>query len=278
MFEKVIKSAQLISLPDIYIKLKALIEDPEYTMAEVANLVGSDPGMATRFLQVVNSPLNRRIREIETVSHAISLLGIRQVHDIVLSTSVTMAFEGIENDVMNMKKFWERSFYCGVMAQQLALEGEIKESDRFFMFGLLHDIGHLFMYKAIPGESQQAILNAKNLEQPLYQVERELLGFDYAKVGAYVMKQWSLPKSVQATTYFHPEPGKASQFALESALLHLASLLVRADLEAGIFGEGALLVDPAAWQLTSLTEEHCQHAQQISSEQFDAISQSIFSY
>ena len=88
MFQKVVKSAQLISLPDIYFKLKELIEDPDYTMAEVALLVGRDPGMAARFLRVVNSPLNRRASKIETVSHAVSLLGIRQVHDIVLSASV----------------------------------------------------------------------------------------------------------------------------------------------------------------------------------------------
>ena len=276
MFQKVVNSAQLISLPDIYVKLKGLIDDPDYTMAEVAYLVGSDPGMATRFLRVVNSPLNRRVRQIETVSHAVSLLGIRQVHDIVLSASVTAAFEGIQTGVMNMKKFWERSFYCAVMTQQLALECEIMESDRFFVFGLLHDIGHLFMYLAIPEESQQAILNAKKLDQPLYQMERKLLGFDYAKVGGYVMRQWDLPKSLQAVTCFHPEPGKANQFALETAFLHLSSLLVQADLEAGVFGAGAFLVDPAAWQLTGLTEEHCMHAKQAAAEQFDAISESIF--
>ena len=275
MFHKVVKSAQLISLPDIYIKLKGLMDEPDYTMAEVALLVGRDPGMATRFLRVVNSPLYRRIRKIETVSHAVSLLGIRQVHDIVLSASVAEAFEGIQTDVMNMKKFWQRSFYCAVMTKQLALECGVMESDRLFVIGLLHDIGHLFMYLAIPEESQQAILNAKKLERPLYQMERELIGFDYAKVGGYMMRQWDLPKSLQAITCFHPEPGKSNQFASETAMLHLACLLVQADLEAGVFGEGAFLVDTAAWQLTGLTEEHCLKARQTAAEEFNAVAESI---
>jgi len=275
MFHKVVESAKLISLPDIYTKLKELMDDPEYTMAEVAILVGRDPAMATRFLRVVNSPLYRRIRKIETVSQAVSLLGIRQVHDIVLSASVAEAFEGIQTDVMNMKKFWQRSFYCAVMAKQLALGCGIMESDRLFVTGLLHDIGHLFMYIAIPEESQQAILNAKKLERPLFQVERELLGFDYAKLGGYMMRQWDLPKSLQAVTCFHPEPGKANQFASEAAMLHLASLLVQADLEASAFGAGAFLVDPAAWQLTDLTEERCLQARQTAAEQFGAVADSI---
>jgi len=275
MFQKVVKSAQLISLPDVYLKLKELMDEPEYTMAEVALLVGRDPGMATRFLRVVNSPLNRRIRKIETVSQAVSLLGIRQVHDIVLSASVAEAFEGIQTEVMNMKKFWQRSFYCAVMTKQLALECDIIEDDRLFVTGLLHDIGHLFMYIAIPAESQHAILKAKKLERPLYQMERELIGFDYAKVGGYMMRQWDLPKSLQAITYFHPEPGKSNQFASETAMLHLASLLVQADLEAGVFGEGAFLVDTAAWQLTGLTEEHCLKARQTAAEEFNAVAESI---
>lgn len=278
VFDKVVKSAQLISLPDIYIKFKALIDDPDYTMAEVALLVGRDPGMATRFLRVVNSPLYRRVRKIETVNHAVSLLGIRQVHDIVLSVSVAEAFEGVQTDVMNMKKFWQRSFYCAVMTKQLALECGTMESDRLFVIGLLHDIGHLFMYLAIPEESQQAISNAKKLERPLYQVERELLGFDYAKLGGYVMRQWDLPKSLQAITCFHPEPGKADQFGSETALLHLASLLVQADLEAGAFGAGAFLVDPAAWQLTGLTGAHCLHARQTVAEQLGVIVDNNFFY
>ena len=275
MFHKVVNSAKLISLPDIYIRLKELMDEPDYNMAEVALLVGRDPAMATRFLRVVNSPLYRRIRKIETVSHAVSLLGIREVHDIVLSASVAEAFEGIQTGVMDMQKFWQRSFYCAVMTKQLAIECEIIESDRLFLTGLLHDIGHLFMYIAIPEESQHAILKAKKLERPLYQVERELLGFDYAKLGGYVMGQWDLPKSLQAITCFHLEPGKADQFASEAALLHLASLLVQADLEAGEFGAGAFLVDPAAWQLTDLTEEHCQHAKQTAAEQFGEVAESI---
>ena len=275
VFQKVVKSAQLISLPDIYMELKELLDEPDYSMVEVALLVGRDPGMATRFLRVVNNPLNRRIHKIETVSQAISLLGIRKVHDIVLSASVAVAFEGIQTDVMNMKKFWQRSFYCAVMTKQLALECGIMESDRLFVIGLLHDIGHLFMYQAIPEESQQAILSAKKLERPLYQVERGLLGFDYAKLGGYVMKQWDLPKSLQFITCFHPEPGKANQFAQECALLHLAYQLVQADLEAGTFGAGASLVDPAAWQLTSLTEEHCLNARQTAAEEFGEVAESI---
>jgi HD-like signal output (HDOD) protein len=276
VIEKVLKSAQLISLPDIYIKLKKLMEEPDYTMAEVAVLAGRDPGMAARFLRVVNSPLNRRARNIESVSHAVSLLGINQIHDIVLTASVAEAFEGIETGVVDMKKFWQRSIYCAVMSKLLARDFDTIESDRLFMSGLLHDIGHLSMYLAIPEESRRAILKAEESEKPLYQVEREMLGFDYAKVGGYMMRNWDLPTSLETITWFHPKPGEADLFTLETALLHLGSLLVVSDLENGVFGEGSFTVDHTVWSTTGLTEEQCLGFRQTAADEFDKIADGVY--
>jgi HD-like signal output (HDOD) protein len=278
MIQKIRQSACLISLPEIYLQLKELLDDPDFTMAEVALLVGRDPGMAVRFLRIVNSPLYGRPAKIETVHHAVSMLGSRQVHDIVLSASVCAAFDGIPADVMDMHRFWQRSVYCAVTVRQLALESEEMESERLFLNGLLHDIGHLFMYLGIPEKAQRAILLAREQERPLYLVERELLGFDYAYLAGLMMNEWGLPKSLEIPLAFHPEPSGVSQFASETALLHLASLLVQADLEAGAFGVGAFLVDPAAWQLTGLTEEHCLDARQTAAEQFGAVAESLFGH
>lgn len=276
MFQKIIKSAQLISLPDIYIKLKNLMDEPDYSMAEVAILVGSDPAMATRFLRLVNSPFNRRVHTIETVSHAVSMLGIQQIHDIVLSASVARAFDGIQKQQMDMKKYWQRSFYCAVTAKQLALDCGILDSDRIFTMGLLHDIGHMIMYQAVPEESQKALLKSIKLAQPLYKAEREMIGFDYAKLGAYLMKLWHLPQNFQVITCFHPEPHKTSQYAMETALLHLSYLLVLSDLQNGVFGEGSFKVNPAALQTTHLTEEQCLESRQTASDQFNQVESTLF--
>lgn len=232
--------------------------------------------MAAYFLRVVNSPLNRRACKVESVTQAVALLGINQIHDIVLSVSVAKAFEGLENDIMDMKKFWYRSVYCAVLTRQLALECSIPESDRCIIIGLLHDIGHLFMYLSVPQKSQEAILAARYQERPLYQVERELMGFDYAKVGRYVMKEWNLPERIQVTTWFHLEPARAKEFVVETSLLHIATLLVQADQEKGVFGSGPFAVDPAAWRITGLEEEICLRARDIAAEECTEIAETIF--
>ncbi|BBO81806.1 HD family phosphohydrolase [Desulfosarcina ovata subsp. sediminis] len=276
MFQTVVKSAQLISLPEVYLKLKDLIEEPDYTMAEVSLLVGQDPAMATRFLRAVNNPLNRRTLKIETISHAVSMLGIHQVHDIVLSASVAEAFEGIQNNVMDNRKFWQRSYYTALMNKRLADECQMLDSNPFFVMGLLHDIGHMFMYIAIAEAAQETILNAKKQNRPIYQVEREMLGFDYAEVGGYVMRQWDLPKNFQAITHFHTQPGKAAHYGVESALLHLSTMLVTSDLEAGVFGEGTFTVDATVWSTTDLTMEQCLSARKTVAGEYREVADSLF--
>lgn len=271
MFEKVIKSAKLVTLPDIYLRLKELLSSPGFRMMEVAALVNRSPGIAARFLQFVNSPLNRRLRNIESIDQAVNLSGINQVHDIVLSISIAKTFEGLQSSIMDVEKFSQQSFYCAVTAKLLASESDKKDRDRLFAIGLLHDIGHLAMYTAIPEEAERAILTAREQKRPLYRVERELLGFDYAEVGKQMTAHWSLPDSYQSVIGCHPEPAKADQFALETALLHISHLLVCSDMEGGVFGQEAYSVDPGAWETTGLTEEQCLSVRQTAARQYKSV-------
>ena len=85
------------------------------------------------------------VKHVDTVSRAISLVGIQQVHDLVLATSVARTFRN-----MDMKKFWLRSVYCALIAQKLAELSSSIDRERMFVAGLLHDIGHLILYCELP--------------------------------------------------------------------------------------------------------------------------------
>lgn len=251
------KAAKLITLPDVYLRLKSILDDPDFAMAEVAVVISQDPAITLRLLRIVNSSLYGFTKKIETVSRAITLLGTQQVHDLVLSTSVAQAFTGMTTEVMDMHRFWRRSVYCAVTSHRLATLCSGCDKERLFVAGLLHDIGHLIMYQAIPNLSQQAILAARKSGEPLYKIERNIIGFDYAGIGAELMQQWSLPESLRETTMFHVEPGKAKKYPLETALVHLGSLMTRANDGEGVFNEGPLRVELTVLTVTGLSSEDC---------------------
>ncbi|TKB07246.1 HDOD domain-containing protein [Desulforhopalus sp. IMCC35007] len=255
--KEVTKAAKLISLPEVYFRLKSILEEPDFSMAEVAVIISHDPAITVRLLRMVNSSLYGFRKKIETVSHAVSLLGTVQVHDIVLASSVVQAFKGMSSDVMDMQKFWQRSVYCAVAARQLAALCRGCDKERLFVAGLLHDIGHLVMYQEVPDQSRQAMRGAAERNEPIYKIERELLGFDYAEIGGELMLQWSLSESLWETTKFHIEPEKAVKYPIEVALVHLGVLLAKVGVGEGNVDESLQAASPIALKVTGLTPEDC---------------------
>ena len=256
-WEDIKREAKLVSLPNVYFRLKEILDDPDFAMAEVAIAISQDPSITLRLLRIVNSSLYGFANKIETVSRAVSMLGTQQVHDLVLATSVAKAFKDMSSEIMDMHRFWRRSIYCAVASRQLAsLCGDCNK-ERVFVAGLLHDIGHLIMYQALPNLAEQAILTAKENNQSLYLVERSLFGFDYAWAGSKLMREWSIPESLCEITMHHVEPAKAEKVQLETAVIHLGSLLAKADDGEGVFNEGSLTVDTVSWDITKISPEDC---------------------
>lgn len=244
---------ELISLPDIYIRLKALLDDPDYALADIGKLIGTDPALTMRLLRLVNSPYFGVATKIETVTKAVNLLGTQQVHDLVLATSVAEAFAGMSTEVMHMRTFWQESVHCGVMARLIATQCNMLDSERLFVAGLLRDIGHLIMYQKMPEPCQESLIHSRQEQRLLFSVERERFGFDYAQVGSELLRAWNLPVSLETAIRFHTVPGRAEDFEFEAAIIHLASVVSETQEWAGGSEAWAECADPMAWQLTNLS-------------------------
>lgn len=247
------ESVELISLPEVYTRLKSVISSEDYSMADIAEVIATDPSTTARLLKLVNSSYFNMVAQIDTITHAINLLGIQQIHDLVLATSVIDSFSGFTNDHFNIYDFWFNGVYCAVTARLLAFHCKGLDTERPFVAGLLHNIGHLVCYQKIPEESLRAIELAAQKNISIYMAEREILGFDFARVGVELMRKWKLPKSLQEITEFHIEPEKTSDFQVEAAIIHIASAITENTLLQAPVSADTLTVNPICWQITGLS-------------------------
>lgn len=245
----------LFSLPDIYLRLKAVLDDPNSSIVDMIAVIRQDPGMTARLLRMVNSAFFGQPVKIETVDRAVNLLGTQQIHDLALSTSVTEVFSKVHNRVINMEKYWYASVRCGVTSRLIAYRCKILDSERLFVAGLLQDIGHLIMYTALPDEMTAILQQANNDIARVASLEQEQLGFDFTDVGAEMMHAWNFPDSLIEITAFHMEPKKARYYPLETAIVNMARNIDPVMADGVAIDQAIKLIHPDAWHLTDMSTE-----------------------
>ena len=247
--------ATLASLPEVVLRINALVDDPTSSAEDISRVVTQDAALTARLLTLANSAMFGMSRKIDTVGRAIAVLGTRQVRDLTLGLSAVRAFTGIPNELVSMGSFWHHSVLCGVASRALAGECTHGRPDSSFVAGLLHDIGQLVLFNKLPEQSKQALLMTSDLpnEPDLYLCERELLGFDHAVVGGALARRWQLPTNLVECIEFHHDPARAQAYPLDVALVHMGnSVAVLAELETDEF-EDAPEIAAVAWEVTGLS-------------------------
>jgi len=253
--ELISQTTELVSLPDIYVRIKAVIYDPNSTMTDVANVLSHDPAICARMLKVANSAFFSVPSKVETVKAAIRLLGTQQVHDLVLAATITRTFPDIPDNLISMEDYWVNSLRCGLLARLLAERCKSTHGERFFLGSLLHDTGHLIMYQTVPEESREALISARQENRPLYLVERDIIGCDYGQVGSELMQSWNFPDNwIQAVRYQN-EPAEAQDFSFEASIMHLSVRMKDMDSNADAAPRELSTIDPIAWEITGLSED-----------------------
>ncbi len=177
-------SLESFSLPDVYIRLREVMESENASMADAAKVLTLDPALAARILRMANSAYYGFRSQVDTISRAAGLLGMQKIHDLALTVSLSEAFDGITNELMDINTFWYRSLHCGFLAQTIAEGAGLRNGETLFVRGLLHDIGHLFLFHRYPNECRQALARSDEGLEARLDEERQLIGVDGLQFGA----------------------------------------------------------------------------------------------
>ena len=242
----------LFSLPKVYLELQTALSDPDKTFQDLGEIISFDPALSARLLKIVNSPFYGFPSKIETVSHAISIIGMDPLTDLALATLVIYQFRGIPNNLFNMEKFWRHSMACGVVARSIAEYRDEKNIERFYLAGILHDIGRLVIFKKEPALARDAFYRSRAERENIYLSEQKLMGFDHADVGRELLKAWKLPPRLVEAVGCHHQPQAAKEFPVEAAVIHTSDYIVHV-LQAGSdseFSEPQLY--PKSWEIIGL--------------------------
>lgn len=212
-------SGELGSLPAVIMRINQALDDPNANGANVGRIVNEDPALTASLLKLVNSPFYGLSSTVDTVFRAIAIIGFRELRQLVLTAHALKTFNDMPNDLISMPTFWRRSLSIGVMTRILASYARERSIERFFISGLLHDIGSLIIYQQLPKEASDIISESKVHGHWVHQREQQQLGFDHAEVGGALLEAWGLPAMQVDAVRYHLQPESAPEQSLTAARL-----------------------------------------------------------
>ena len=249
---------KVASLPEIYMKIENALESPKSSSKYLAEILSEDTALTARILRLANSSFFNYPGKIDTVTQAVTIIGTRQLRDIVLASSIVGAFKGIPSDLIDMNAFWRHSISCGVTSRVIAALRREANIETAFIAGLLHDIGRLILYKEKSMEMGDLLQQCRQEKKLLHLTEMETFGFDHAVLGGLLLKEWKLPQRLIETTSCHHAPHKSREFTTDTATVHVANIIANA-MQTGSSGESFVpTLDDNAWKVLGLSEDNIE--------------------
>jgi putative nucleotidyltransferase with HDIG domain len=238
----------LPTVPGVLKRLSLVIEKPRITLVEISAFISKDAALTTKVLKMVNSAIYGFPGRIASVSHATMLLGLNIIKGLLLGVSV---FELMQKA---MNGLYEHSLACAIASRIIAQKKGLKEPEEVSVAGLLHDIGKVILTLEFPTEYQAAMNEAQEKNIAIFEAEKNQFNATHANVGGWLAEKWRFPRNLIEGIECHHQPALAKNAPLETAIVHMADLLVRAR---GFGFAGEIFVpevNPGAYELLQLSE------------------------
>jgi HD-like signal output (HDOD) protein len=198
------------------------LDSPSSSLDDIAEIIVTDVGLSARVLKIANSPLFMG-GGIDTVAEALVYVGLDDVVSLVAASEIVRAFEDIPfHD--NPYRFWYENLYAATAGQVLARHVCLPEG-RLFTACLLRGVGELIIRACLPEAAEKITQAVVQTGVVLHRVEKDILGFNHAELGAALLDRWQLPPSLVTPVRCYIDPQGTQDYHLEAAIVNLANFL-----------------------------------------------------
>ncbi len=210
-------SAHLLpSLPKIHQQILKVIDGPDASVREAAELVARDPGICAKVLRIVNSAFFARGQIVRDVRTATARVGLDLLRALVLTENVATGIP-----VRRLEQLQAAALDGAGSAGAILPEEERRAA---FTAALLGDVGSLVLERGAPDEMRAVYANARENGIPIHFAEKAVLGSSHADVGGYVLGVWGVPPVIVDAVLGHHELGRDP--SVLSAAVHVAHRIV----------------------------------------------------
>ena len=205
--DKILKSIKNIpAFPAVAMKVVALMDSPNYSIMDVADLVKYDQAITANILRICNSAYFGLRHKVVTINDAVMRLGQQNIVRAVQAAGASTFYKKAKGYGLEANKLWEHSVGVALMTQILSKRIFKCEDAKLYTTALLHDIGKVIMGEFVD-ESFPQIHDLVSKEGISFlDAEEKIIGINHADLGGRMASQWNFPKDMMDAIIYHHRP------------------------------------------------------------------------
>ena len=205
--DKILKSIQSIpAFPVTGQRVAVVMNNPDYSVSQVVNLIKFDPSITANILKICNSAYFG-VRRISSLHDAVVFLGQENILRAIQVSGVSRYFNKSASGYgVKAQDLWKHSVGVALMTQILSKRITGRDDSRLFTAGLLHDIGKFILSEFVQDSSQRIMDLVNHHGYSFLKAEEEVIGMSHAEVGGRIAQHWNFPQEIRDPIQFHHRP------------------------------------------------------------------------
>ena len=196
---------KLPSLPEVVIRIRNALAQPEFTVEELARLITPEPALVGSILTMANSVAFKRSgNETSDIKIAISRIGAGMVQTAATTFALRQLkeseeFKGIEH---LLEPEWRKSGQTAAAAYLVAQKFRKVKPDEALVVGLIHNIGRIYLYSRAP-QYPELFASESDVET--------LLDSWHTSIAKAIVEYWNLPDEIALAVEQQDEISEAEE-------------------------------------------------------------------
>jgi len=202
-------------------KAFAIATNPNSDLKDLQEVIESDEALSSRILKISNSVYYDRGKGSKNVAEALTIIGLAEAKTFLSSTYLNQFFSqsyGVR------ALLWHHDVAVGILAKWLAEIFQLKNSELFFLAGLMHDVGKIILHMRLGADYEKIFERAGTVG--FLKAETDVFPFDHTEVGVMIAEEWRFGEELKSAIQNHHKQN-LDFFSIES-ITQLADLTAHA--------------------------------------------------
>jgi putative nucleotidyltransferase with HDIG domain len=187
----------LPTMPLVVSKCLGLLDDPDLSLREVAQVIETDPLIAAQIVRLANVASRAPTSPIRSISDCVTRLGVSELQLFLIESAARRMFESADKHIAQIcRGVWGHSLAVAILTRDLVREARNARADEGYLAGLLHDIGKPVVASLLL-DAERRLHGTRTKTWIMPAAWLRIISASHRRVGVALAGKWNLPQSVR---------------------------------------------------------------------------------